>query len=121
MTRADTAVEIHDLIAERRSPRSLDGSAEISKEDLLGILEAARWAPSANNLQPWRMIAGKRDDSNFTSLFDCLVPFNQSWSKRAAAYVAIAGTPKRTAQNKASADFLFCSAGPSLSARSVAP
>jgi nitroreductase len=62
-------------------------------EDLLGILEAARWAPSANNLQPWRLIAGKRDDSNFTSLFECLVPFNQSWSKRAAAFIAIAGTP----------------------------
>jgi nitroreductase len=70
MTRAETAVEIHDLIAERRSPRSLDGAAEISKEDLLGILEAARWAPS-----------------------ECLVPFNQSWSKRAAAFIAIAGTP----------------------------
>ena len=93
MTRAETAVEIHDLIAERRSPRSLDGAAEISKEDLLGILEAARWAPSANNLQPWRLIAGKRDDSNFNFLLECLVPFNQSWSKRAAALIAIAGTP----------------------------
>jgi nitroreductase len=95
MTRAQTAVEIHDLIAERRSPRSLDETAEISKEDLLGILEAARWAPSANNLQPWRLIAGKRGDSNFNSLFDCLVLFNQSWSKRAAAFVAIAGTPNQ--------------------------
>jgi nitroreductase len=93
MTRAETAVEIHDLIAERRSPRSLDEAAEISNSDLLGILEAARWAPSANNLQPWRMIAGKRNDSNFTALFECLVPFNQSWSKRAAAFIAIAGTP----------------------------
>jgi len=66
MTRAQTAVEIHDLIAERRSPRSLDETAEISKEDVLGILEAARWAPSANNLQPWRLIAGKRGDSNLS-------------------------------------------------------
>ena len=48
MTRAQTSVEIHDLIAERRSPRSLDAKAVISTGDLLGILEAARWAPSAN-------------------------------------------------------------------------
>jgi nitroreductase len=93
MTRADTSVEIHDLLAERRSPRSLDGNAQISNQDLLALLEAARWAPSANNLQPWRLIAGMRDDSNFTSLFECLASFNQIWSKRAAAFIAIAGTP----------------------------
>jgi nitroreductase len=56
MTRAETAVEIHELIAERRSPRSLDESAVISDVDLIGILEAARWAPSANNLQPWKLV-----------------------------------------------------------------
>ena len=61
MTRADTSVEIHDLIAERRSPRSLDATATIENQDLLALLEAARWAPSANNLQPWRLIAGKRE------------------------------------------------------------
>ena len=92
MTRAETAVEIHDLIAERRSPRSLDETADMSSEDLLGILEAARWAPSANNFQPWQFVAGKRGDENFNFLLECLVPFNQSWSKRAAAFIAIAGT-----------------------------
>lgn len=96
MSRAETSVKIHDLIAERRSPRSLDASAVISDEDLKAFLEAARWAPSANNLQPWRLIAGKRDDSNFTSLLECLVPFNQSWSQRASAFVAIAGTPAQS-------------------------
>lgn len=93
MTRAETSVEIHDLIAERRSPRSLDETAVISNDDLVAMLEAARWAPSANNLQPWQLIAGKRGDENFTALLECLVPFNQSWSKRAAAYIAIAGVP----------------------------
>jgi nitroreductase len=95
MTRAKTSVEIHDLIAERRSPRSLDANAQINDQDLLAVLEAARWAPSANNLQPWRLLVGKRDDSNFTALLECLVPFNQSWSKRAAAFVALAGTPQQ--------------------------
>jgi nitroreductase len=93
MSRAETSVEIHDLIAERRSPRSLDETAEISDVDLLGILEAARWAPSANNFQPWQFVAGKRGDENFTFLLECLVPFNQSWSKRASAFVALAGIP----------------------------
>ena len=68
MTRANTSVEINNLIAERRSPRSLDGTAIIEDRDLIGLLEAARWAPSSNNLQPWRFIAGKRDDSNFNAL-----------------------------------------------------
>ena len=95
MTRAQTSVDIHDLIAERRSPRSLDASAVISSEDLLGILEATRWAPSANNLQPWRFIAGVRGDENFNSLLETLVPFNQSWSMRASAFIAIAGTPNQ--------------------------
>ena len=95
MTRAHTSVEIHDLIAERKSPRSLDANAVIGKEDLLAILEAARWAPSANNLQPWQFIAGVRGDENFAALLETLAPFNQSWSKRASAYVAIAGIPTK--------------------------
>jgi nitroreductase len=106
MTRAETSVEIHDLIAERRSPRSLDESAVISNDDLVAMLEAARWAPSANNLQPWRLIAGKRDDSNFTALLECLVPFNQSWSKRAAAFIAIAGVPTQE-DGKAIPTFMY--------------
>lgn len=93
MSRADTSVDIHDLIAERRSPRSLDETAVISNDDLVAMLEAARWAPSANNLQPWQLITGKRGDKNFTALLECLAPFNQSWSKRASAYIAIAGVP----------------------------
>jgi len=106
MTRAETSVEIHDLIAERRSPRSLDATATIENHDLLALLEAARWAPSANNLQPWRLIAGKRDDSNFTALLECLVPFNQSWSKRAAAFIAIAGVPTQE-DGKAIPTFMY--------------
>jgi nitroreductase len=93
MTRADTSVEIHDLIAERRSPRSLDETATIDDKDLLAMLEAARWAPSSNNLQPWKFIAGKRGDEIFETLLNCLVPFNQSWSSRASLFIAVGGTP----------------------------
>ncbi len=95
MTRAETAVEIHDLIAERRSPRSLDETATISNEDVIAVLEAARWAPSANNLQPWRLIAGVRGDANYQSLLECLAPANQSWAKRASALIAVGGVPTK--------------------------
>lgn len=95
MTRAETAVEIHELIAERRSPRSLDASAVISDVDLIGILEAARWAPSANNLQPWKLVVGVRGDSNFEELFSFLAPPNQGWAHRASALIAIAGIPTK--------------------------
>jgi nitroreductase len=106
MTRAETSVEIHDLIAERRSPRSLDATATIENHDLLALLEAARWAPSANNLQPWQLIAGKRGDENFAALLDCLVAFNKSWSKRASAYIAIAGVPTQE-DGKAIPTFMY--------------
>lgn len=91
MTRAETSVEIHDLIAERRSPRSFDATATMDNQDLLALLEAARWAPSSNNLQPWKYIAGKRGDENFELLLNCLVPFNQSWAGRASVFIAVAG------------------------------
>ena len=61
--RAKTAVPVNEVIAIRRSPRSLDESAPISDTDLIGILEAARWAPSAFNGQPWRFFVGKRGDA----------------------------------------------------------
>lgn len=93
MTRAQTSVDIHNLFAERRSPRSLDESAIVTKEDLLAMLEAARWAPSAFNHQPWRFIAGVRGDSNFQELLECLGEFNQSWAKRASLLIAVAGVP----------------------------
>lgn len=93
MTRANTSVEIHDLIAERRSSRSFDATATIDDQELVAVLEAARWAPSSNNLQPWKFIVGRRGDEIFETLLDCLVPFNQSWSNRASVFIAVAGTP----------------------------
>lgn len=93
MTRAETAVEIHDLIAERRSPRSLDETALVTSEDLIAILEAARWAPSAFNHQPWRFIVGLRGSSEFNELLGTLGEFNQAWAKRASLLVAVAGVP----------------------------
>lgn len=88
--RAETVVPVNEIIATRRSPRSFDESAVISNQDLLGILEAARWAPSAFNGQPWRFFVGKRGDELFNQILASLVPFNQSWAERSSALILVA-------------------------------
>ncbi|MEY4348209.1 MAG: hypothetical protein RIS43_628 [Actinomycetota bacterium] len=102
--KARTQTEIHSLIAERWSPRSFDEDAIISDDDVLGLLEAARWAPSASNNQPWRFAVAKRGDELFGQLHDCLAGFNKAWTPRAAAMVLLAietvdaeGKPRRWA------------------------
>ena len=67
--KAETSVPVHEIIATRRSPRSFNESAIINNDDLTAILEAARWAPSAFNGQPWRFFVGKRGDE----VFGCLL------------------------------------------------
>lgn len=84
---AKTSTPIHPVLSSRRSPRSFDESAAMTKEDLLAILEAARWAPSANNFQPWRFHVGVRGDEVFQGLIETLIPFNASWAKRASTLV----------------------------------
>jgi nitroreductase len=93
--RAETAVPVNEVIAIRRSPRSLDEQALISDTDLLGILEAARWAPSAFNGQPWRFFVGKRGEPTFDQILASLVEFNQGWAKNASALILVAAQPTR--------------------------
>jgi len=89
--KAQTAVEINEVLANRRSPRSLDATAVLAKDDLLAILEAARWAASAFNSQPWRFFVGHRGDEVFAQILDSLAPFNQGWSYRSSALILVAG------------------------------
>ncbi len=93
--RAETAVPVNEVIATRRSPRSLDASVAISDTDLVAILEAARWAPSAFNGQPWRFFVGKRGDTTYSQILISLVEFNQGWAKNAAALILVAAKPTR--------------------------
>jgi len=95
MMKAQTAVEINDVLANRRSPRSLDATAVLSKDDLLAVLEAARWAASAFNGQPWRFFVGQRGDEVFTQILDSLAPFNQGWAHRSSVLILVAGLPAR--------------------------
>lgn len=91
-------------LVERWSPRAYDPSAEVAEEDVRTLLEAARWAPSANNLQPWRFIVARRGSDEFALIHDALAGFNRAWADSAAALIVNiaevadeAGAPRRWA------------------------
>jgi nitroreductase len=88
--RAKTSQPVHEIIATRRSPRSLDPLTPISDGDLISFLEAARWAPSALNGQPWRFFVGRNGDEVFAEILSTLARFNQTWAKNAAALITVA-------------------------------
>lgn len=86
---AITAAPVLPVIAERWSPRAFDENYEISKHDLLSILEAGRWAASANNGQPWRFSVGVKGDALFDKILGAFLNFNQAWGARASALIVI--------------------------------
>ncbi len=88
--RAATDHPIHELIAGRWSPYVWD-DRPVSREDLLSLFEAARWAASSYNEQPWRFIVATRDDSDAweRALF-CLVEANRGWAQAAPVLVITA-------------------------------
>jgi nitroreductase len=73
---------IDQTILNRWSPRAMDGKA-IDPTKIHSLFEAARWAPSSYNNQPWRFIYAKRDTKDFEVFMDLLVDFNKSWCKNA--------------------------------------
>lgn len=77
---------IDSIFTARWSTRAFDG-APMPLEDLMCILEAARWAPSAYNSQPWRFVYAMRGEDAFARFCELLVPFNASWAARASALV----------------------------------
>ena len=91
--------DINPNILERWSPRSMTGE-EIPDEDLMALFEAARWAPSASNNQPWRFIYAKRNSSEWNRLFGLLVESNQIWAKNAAVLVVIISRTKAEYKEK---------------------
>ena len=90
MTRtAASQVPLHPLLAERWSPRGFDRRHEVSDAELTALLEAARWAPSANNVQPWRFLVARRGSADFGTLVELLAPGNQVWAQHASALIAV--------------------------------
>ena len=100
---AITAAPVLPVIAERWSPRAYDEHYEITQHEILSILEAGRWAPSANNGQPWRFSVITKNDH----LAEQILPTfgrNADWAHRASAFFVISalnvkedGTPYLTA------------------------
>ena len=84
---AVTSAPISPTLAGRWSPRAFDASKAVDSELVTAALEAARWAPSANNSQPWRFIVGTRGSETFTKIHDGLLGFNQAWADSAAALI----------------------------------
>jgi nitroreductase len=79
---------IDPLFLDRWSPRAFDGS-EISDAVLATMFEAARWAPSAFNSQPWHFLYAKRGDANWDRFLSLLIPWNRSWAHTASVLVYI--------------------------------
>jgi nitroreductase len=84
---AETQYPVHELIRDRWSPRAFS-DRPVENEALLSLLEAARWAASASNHQPWSFIVATKDNpTEYERLLGILVEFNQGWAKVAPALI----------------------------------
>ena len=77
---------IDALFLDRWSPRAMSGEP-IEEASLMLLFEAARWAPSSGNLQPWRMLYARRDTEHWPLFFNLLNEGNRIWCHRAAALI----------------------------------
>ena len=81
--RAEAGHPIHELLARRWSPHAF-AERTVEREKLASLLEAARWAPSSYNEQPWAFIVATKDEpEEYARLLGCLVEGNQAWAKSA--------------------------------------
>lgn len=81
-----TEYPIDDIFLRRFSPRAMSGE-NISKEELMTLFEAARWAPSLSNEQPWRFIYAMRETPSFKKLFSFLAEGNKIWCKNSSVLI----------------------------------
>src|SRR5215510_2508446 len=96
--RASTDYPIHELLAARWSPYAFQ-DRPVPEDDLLSVFEAARWAASSYNEQPWTyLVATKENPVQFQHLLSCLIEFNQVWAN-AAPVLALGIVSLRFASN----------------------
>jgi nitroreductase len=94
--------DVDAIFVNRWSPRAMSGE-EIDEATLKSLLEAARWAPSSNNNQPWRFIYARRNTPHWNTIFNLMDESNQVWAKNAAVLIVViskttfdSGKPART-------------------------
>jgi len=94
--------DVHEIFISRWSPRAMSGE-EIDEATLKTLFEAARWAPSSNNNQPWRFIYARRNTPYWDTIFGLMNEGNQIWAKDAAVLIVViskttfdSGKPART-------------------------
>ncbi|MGD0274846.1 MAG: nitroreductase family protein [Syntrophales bacterium] len=93
---------INNIFLDRWSPRAMSGE-EIPETELISMFEAARWAPSSNNNQPWRILYAKRNTKHWPLFFNLLTDSNKIWVKNSSVLLLIVskntfdnGKPSRT-------------------------
>ena len=97
---ATTDHPIHELLAERWSPYAF-GDRPVAESDLHSLLEAARWAASSYNEQPWSFVVATKDQpAEFERLLSCLVEPNQAWAKAAPVLVLCVVSHRFTRNDK---------------------
>ncbi len=97
--------QISDLILNRHSPRALDGN--VAKDEIMALFEAARWAPSSFNNQPWRFVYALRGSGYWDSFFGLMGDFNRRWAGNAAALVIVTSSRKFEYNGKPSRTHAF--------------
>ncbi len=92
---ASSSADILDVIRERWSPRAFDEARDVSAAELTRLFEAARWAPSSFNEQPWRFVIAsrRRSPEAFDALLAALIPSNRDWARVAPVLALLAVSP----------------------------
>lgn len=104
---AQTYYELHPLITERWSPRAFS-SKEPSEQQVLKLLEAARWAPSCFNEQPWRFIVGIRSrEEEYQKVLECLNEFNREWASHAPVLMLVCAKKAFTHNDKPNKHYMY--------------
>ena len=104
---AEAAYPIHELIKNRWSPRAF-ADKPVALDVIKSVLEAARWAASCFNEQPWRFIVGiKGQNDSYTGILDSLVEFNQNWAKNAPVLILACGKKVFTHNQKPNRHFSY--------------
>ena len=108
MAQTDRVAEhpMDPMFLERWSPRAMSGEP-IADRELMSLFEAARWAPSSGNVQPWRFLYARRGTEHFDSFYGLLAPANQVWCARAAVLMVIVSAKNRD-NGKPNRTHTFC-------------